>query len=149
MQIESRANSDNSDKEVPVCDLPMYPFGWEVVRQSVGDDAFVALIADDMGTRVVAAVKDGPKDLEAVQQNIVAENPDSIFDWIVLPDNHILLQGRQDRQVTLYGGGGPMNLTGVQMVSFENPEEADAANAALVRLTQKAVHFVQTLQSTA
>lgn len=135
--------------EKPVKLLPMFVDGLVVARQPVGDDAFVALIANDMGTRVVAAVKDGPKDLAEARRKIALERPEELFDWFVLSENNIPLLGKGKREVTLYGSGGPMNLTGVQIVSFDNDADVEAARDAVERMTKRAVMFVKTLQSAA
>ncbi|KKQ36557.1 MAG: hypothetical protein US55_C0062G0009 [Candidatus Levybacteria bacterium GW2011_GWC2_37_7] len=146
-KIETKDRSIRSRREVPVKNLPIWDSGWVLARRPVGKDAFIALIANDMGTRIIAAVKDGPEDLKPIEKKI-EEATSYAPDWIVLNGNHII--GKQEnRKVAVYGDSVPMNLTAVKLLSLKDDQEVTDINEGLKGLVEKAVNFVKVVQSIA
>lgn len=126
--------------------------GWEVARKPVGRDAFIALITDYLGTRVVAVVSGGPRNLGEIISSVAPEKRKFLEGWTVLSQNPFLHQTYQadlsTDPITEYGGGGPMNLTDVKLVSLRG-DEVESARASLRDMLERGVRFVKTLEQVA
>ena len=138
MSVEVKAS-----REIPIKDLDIFTTDWVFRRKSIGDDAFVALMASDLGLRVIAVVKDGPRELETVREKIGPSDRGLLSHWIVLTQNLIEFS-RPHAPLTVYGNAGPMSLTGMKLVSLK-PEETPEVTKAVLNLIRSGVNFVHAL----
>lgn len=124
-----------------VKDMPIFTDSWVVARRPVGNEAFVAVLANNLGLRTIAVVKDGPKEL-------LSKGVAPLSDWIVLSEYNTPVS-RQAGPVTVYGGGGPMELTAERLLSLKTNREVHEARASVRYLVRESIRFVRALQATA